>query len=719
MIITAAILLQSSHSTFAVSGSDWSSGNIISDGQFFNSNSMSTNDIQNFLNSMVPNCDTWGNQPYGSGTRAQQGTSTGYPPPYVCLKDYFENPTTHQNNANGGAVDGGWSAAQIIKYASDTYSINPKVLLVLLQKEQSLVTDTWPYTSQYRSATGYGCPDTAPCDEEYYGFYNQVTNAAFQFQLYARKPGNYRYKAYQNNFIQWSPAAGCGGSDVYIANQATAGLYSYTPYQPNAAALGNLYGSGDSCSAYGNRNFWRLYNDWFGSSQYEETFINYQSQLSFLGWTGYTTNNGVTGTTGQSRPMESFRITGDVNYSSYNYTTGWQPTVSDGMVSGTINLSRPIQAIKIAPTGSLSDRYDIYYRVHLSGVGWMGWTKNGQPAGITGDSNKDIEAFEIRLVVKGYGISGSTDNSYQNVNTISYNPSLSLNIASHVGMVGWQSTVSDDMISGTINESKRIEAVKISLNNNTSLSGDVIYSAHVEEIGWQDFKSNGDIAGTVGQSKRIEAVRIALTGDLGDNYDIWYRGHVQYIGWTNWAKNGQPTGSVGASLQLEAIEVRVAPKQSISLPQQGSLYNPNNQLIPQNDTLSCAAHVSYTGWIDNVQQDNTCGTTGQSKTLEAIKLSGVTSIFGDLDINCSVFIKNADWTVDTASGNACGTTGQSKPLQAIRLSLIGDAADKYDIYYRVHLSYTGWQDWVNNGTVAGTPVSGNNIEAVDIKLVQK
>ena len=46
----------------------------------------------------------------------------------------------------------------------------------------------------------------------------------------------------------------CGTSSVYIQNQATAGLYNYTPYQPNAAALANLYGTGDSCSAYGNRN---------------------------------------------------------------------------------------------------------------------------------------------------------------------------------------------------------------------------------------------------------------------------------------------------------------------------------------------------------------------------------------------------------------------------------------------------------------------------------
>jgi hypothetical protein len=51
---------------------------------------------------------------------------------------------------------------------------------------------------------------------------------------------------------------------VLIQNQATAGLYNYTPYQPNAAALAAGYGTGDSCSAYGNRNFWLYFRDWFG-----------------------------------------------------------------------------------------------------------------------------------------------------------------------------------------------------------------------------------------------------------------------------------------------------------------------------------------------------------------------------------------------------------------------------------------------------------------------
>lgn len=695
-LVVSLLIGQSFHAS-AVTGADWNAGNIISDSQFFNSSSMSSAEIQNFLNSMVPTCDTWHTGFYGS-------SGAWYGPPFTCLKNYTENNLT---------------AAQIIYNAAKTYSINPKVLLVLLQKEQSLITDTWPASYQYKSATGYGCPDTAPCDTQYYGFTNQVNLAAHQFQLYAATPNSYRYKAYQSNSILWSPTTSCGSSSVYIANQATAGLYNYTPYQPNQAALNNLYGTGDSCSAYGNRNFWRIYNDWFGSTQSQETFIEIRSHLSHVGWTNITTNNGVTGTTGQSIPMEGYTINGNVQYTSYSYSTGWQPLVSNGMVSGTINRSRPIQAIKVTPTSTLASKYDVYYRVHVSNIGWMGWAKNGNPAGVTGDNNKKIEAIETRLIVKGYGISGTTDNSYQNTNTINFNPPISLNVTSHVGSIGWQPSVNNDMVSGVIMKRKRIEALKVSLNNQTGISGDIIYSAHVAGIGWQNYVSNGGIAGTTGQSRQMEAVKIALTGDLGDGYDIWYRGYVQHIGWFSWAKNGQAAGSVGVGYQLEAIDTMVTQKGAFSPTQQNSLYNPDNKPVPANDTLNCSAYIMNLGWVAKVQQNNTCGTTGQSKPLDAIRLSDIFSIFGSLNVNCSVYVKGSGWTADVTSGSVCGTNDQSKPLQAIKLSIFSNAASKYDIYYRVHLSNDGWQAWVSNGTVAGTPISGNNIEAIDIKLVQK
>ncbi len=267
-IVFAAITFSAPVS--ALSGSDFNATRIIDDALFFSPNTMNSGDIQAFLSAKVPACDTNGTQPSGRTgypTRADWGRANGYAPPYTCLKDYSQSiQGSSADSYCGGSVSAGTkSAAQIIYDVSQACGVSSKVMIVLLQKEQSLVTDEWPWSIQYRSATGYGCPDTAPCDAEYYGFFNQVYNAARQFQRYVKQSGLFNYTGGKTNFVQYNPNAGCGGSNVAIQNQATAGLYNYTPYQPNQAALNNLYGTGDSCSAYGNRNFWRMYIDWFGS----------------------------------------------------------------------------------------------------------------------------------------------------------------------------------------------------------------------------------------------------------------------------------------------------------------------------------------------------------------------------------------------------------------------------------------------------------------------
>lgn len=272
LLILVAVLLSSllfTNKAHAVSASNWQAGNIIDDGYFYNNGDMSAWDIADFLNKQMPSCDTNGSKIYsGTTTRAAYGRSRGYPPPYTCLRDLQYN---------------GMSSAQIIKSASDTYFINPKVLIILLQKEQSLITDDWPWPTQYQKATGFACPDTAPCDNQYAGFFNQVTLAARQYKIYKDNPNNYRYKPYQTNNILYNPNSSCGNSPVYISNRATAGLYIYTPYQPNSAALNNMYGTGDGCSAYGNRNFWRMFSDWFGSTNAAPYAAQFKAQSATSG----------------------------------------------------------------------------------------------------------------------------------------------------------------------------------------------------------------------------------------------------------------------------------------------------------------------------------------------------------------------------------------------------------------------------------------------------
>jgi hypothetical protein len=162
------------------------------------------------------------------------------------------------------ADDSGETAAHIIWQTAQDFAINPQVLIVLLEKEQGLITDQWPNSRQYQTATGFGCPDTAACDTKYYGLKNQLRSAASLFRT-VLDGGWSNYPAFQTVYVQYSPDASCGGSNVYIQNYATSALYRYTPYQPNSGAL--AAGTGQAtCGAYGNRNFYNFFTDWFGNA---------------------------------------------------------------------------------------------------------------------------------------------------------------------------------------------------------------------------------------------------------------------------------------------------------------------------------------------------------------------------------------------------------------------------------------------------------------------
>ena len=251
MLVTAVVVstAQDEPAQAAVA-SNFSAGNIISDYNFYNGSAMSAAEVQQFLNNQVTTCKAG----------------------YTCLKSYSQTSTTMAANAMCSQYTGaaGESAATIIYKVGVACGISQKVLLVTMQKEQGLVTATAPTSGAYSIAMGYACPDTSGCDTTYYGFFNQVYWAAWQFKRYGNPPGTSNYFTWhpvgQVSQVQYNPNTACGSSGVLIQNAATAALYYYTPYQPNAAALANLYGTGDGCSSYGNRNFWTFYTDWFGST---------------------------------------------------------------------------------------------------------------------------------------------------------------------------------------------------------------------------------------------------------------------------------------------------------------------------------------------------------------------------------------------------------------------------------------------------------------------
>lgn len=260
LALTGVIGLQTSNDkALALDGSRFDPGLIISDSVFYDFGSMTVEQIQRFLDSKVGNCKL-------------PATAS-----FTCLRHLkvgISAMPAVEGRCDAIEAAESVSAAQMIYTVARACNINPRVLLVTLQKEQGLVTSTnpvWPNPDKpldyrYRIAMGYSCTDSGPCTT--FGFFFQVYKAASQFHWYGNPQGSFTYLKVGKDVkiaYQVSNVSGCGSRTFQLKSQATAALYYYTPYTPNQAALDNLYGTGDKCSAYGNRNFWRYYWDWFGS----------------------------------------------------------------------------------------------------------------------------------------------------------------------------------------------------------------------------------------------------------------------------------------------------------------------------------------------------------------------------------------------------------------------------------------------------------------------
>jgi cell wall-associated NlpC family hydrolase len=233
----------------ASGGGGFDPGNIISDQVFYDAGAMSVDQVRTFIDSQNAACQgEW------------------------CLSALRVDTPAEPADAYCDAYAGGpdQDAADVITGVAVACHVNPQVMLVTLQKESGLLTRTDVTAANYAAAWGWHCPDSGPgssanCDPAYAGFFNQAYGMAKQWARYRVDPGNYHYQAGETADIAWNVAAsGCGSAPVHIANTATASLYNYTPYQPNAASLASYPGTGDACSSYGNRNFYFLFTDYFG-----------------------------------------------------------------------------------------------------------------------------------------------------------------------------------------------------------------------------------------------------------------------------------------------------------------------------------------------------------------------------------------------------------------------------------------------------------------------
>lgn len=199
---------------------------------------------------------------FGSGAQAL-AVDNGFNPDYIIsdyeilaydsmnqeeIQSFLEDKKSFLATYSATDPDGkSWKASEIIYNRAQANKISPKFILVLLQKEMGLIEDEAPKTSQIDWATGYGCPDGGGCNERWRGLWKQINSATLQFYDYLENPQDYKYqKGSTYIFTNKYSTIVEGSVTVTPANNATAGLYNYTPHVYN-----------------GNYNFYQIWKRYF------------------------------------------------------------------------------------------------------------------------------------------------------------------------------------------------------------------------------------------------------------------------------------------------------------------------------------------------------------------------------------------------------------------------------------------------------------------------
>lgn len=299
MILTPDIAKADQYDDYIAAGQHH---NVISNSDFVDINSMSAQDIQNFL--------------------VAKGSY---------LKDYVDN----------SAAGMGRSAAQIIWDASHgkyeaagslygidineaTGTVNPQVILVFLQKEQSLISTTVWDDWKMLASMGYGCYAGVSgdyngnnCKDSTEGFTLQVEWGAWQLRYNYEIAGmdeawwnsHYGGQHYRtgNTITAGTSRTPPDSYQVTLSNQATASCYRYTPYV-----------------FFGNYNVWNLYYNTYDFDAFSSEITGTNDTAKFSAQPTYD-NSFTFSSTKSSNTRATFNGTVIAEFGTTTWTLSFEP----------------------------------------------------------------------------------------------------------------------------------------------------------------------------------------------------------------------------------------------------------------------------------------------------------------------------------------------------------------------------------------------------------
>lgn len=129
------------------------------------------------------------------------------------------------------------------------------------------------------------------------------------------------------------------------------------------------------------------------------------------------------------------------------------------------------------------------------------------------------------------------------------------------------------------------------------------------------------------------------------------------------------------------------------------------QGLYEDEPLKYRVHCQTYGWQNWSRAEETAGTVGEAKRMEAIVIDAPSDWNIKYQVHCQTY---GDMPV-VSDGEIAGTVGKGKRMESIKID-----ADVL-IKYRVHQQTYGWSDWYTNGEWAGVKGQGKRLEAIEIK----
>lgn len=139
-------------------------------------------------------------------------------------------------------------------------------------------------------------------------------------------------------------------------------------------------------------------------------------------------------------------------------------------------------------------------------------------------------------------------------------------------------------------------------------------------------------------------------------------------------------------------------------------WHDSSTLKPKQAKIGITPHCQSFGWMAEVYDGTTAGTTGKSKRMEALRIE---TFDGTIIEKVEAHMQGIGWKIYDHPGKntIIGTTGQARRLEALRIKTSKPCK------MRGHIQNIGWTDWIpcDGDQMIGTTGKSLRLEAIEIK----